>query len=305
MVRFAARTKLPATESDGEVQLVDIARLATVGCRLVRVRVPWTSFVPQPRRVDPSVRERLSAYIAGIRALGIEPHLSLCGRRVPGWFVDDLAFSDERHADRHWSFFVDEVITGVDGEIGGVIPFETPLLAVHDLYAANLRPDNLDVRRFVSAVDCVTLLVRRTATLCGSLAVTCVLDRPALLERGSMHGLSALPDEAAHRFIDMVRDGDGRFTVGVDVSAHPRLSTASPPGYWVDTIADETVRIAESLPSCRFSLIGLPDRDEPDAVTELAAAAVHAATEIGDAGIAIDAVWLGDHTRMPTSAFPQ
>lgn len=303
MPRFAVRTTLPASEADVGRQLVDIARLATVGCRLVRVRVPWASFVPQPGRIDRSIRERLVALVTGIRAVGLDPHVSLCGRRVPGWFIDDLAFSDERCADRHWSFFVDEVIASIDGDIGGVIPFETPLLAVHGLYAASLATDNHDLRRFVSAVDCVTLLVRRTATLCGSIAVTCVIDRAALFEMGGTRGLSALPDEAAHRFIDMVRGSDGRFVVGVDVSAHPRLTASTAPGYWTDTIVNETARIAESLTACSFSLIGIPDREEPDAVAEFTDEAIRAVTEISDIGINVETVWLGDHARMPTEAF--
>jgi hypothetical protein len=303
MARFAIRTTLPTSEVDDQRYLDDITRLASVGCRLARVRIPWSTFVPQPARVDPAVRERLAAFVDGIRAVGVEPHISLCGRKVPGWFVDDHAFTDQRSADQHWSFFVDEVIASLDANVGGVIPFESPLNALRGLHGASLGPDTHDLRRFLSAIECVAFLVQRTISLCGSLTVTCVIDRPSLAKTAETLGLASLPDEAASRLTNTVRDSEGRCVVGVDVSAHPQIGDA--PERWAATMTAETLRIAETLASYRFSLIGVPDRDEPDAVAAYADCAVRAAAELADAGIHIDAVWLGDHLRMPTSVLPQ
>ncbi|MFM9138183.1 MAG: hypothetical protein ACKOQZ_08655, partial [Actinomycetota bacterium] len=237
--RFAARTVLPNSESEAERQLADLARLAAVGCRVARVRVPWATFIPQPGRIDASVRERLAAFVAGLHALGIEPHLALCGRRVPGWFVDDLAFADERRADRHWSTFVDGVLESTTAEVGGIIPFEAPLAMAHQLHGAHLGPDNQEVRRFLAAIECVSLLMRRTATLAGTLDVTYVIDRSALSALGTTAGLAGLPNEAANRLLEMtrdemMRDGNDRRPVGVDVAANRLLVNNSVPARWAD-----------------------------------------------------------------------
>jgi len=76
--------------------------------------------------VDEAVRERLIEFAAGTTSLGIRPHVSLCGRKVPGWFIDDRGFSDDRSADRHWSHFVDEVVASAAEDVADVIPFENP-----------------------------------------------------------------------------------------------------------------------------------------------------------------------------------
>ena len=265
IARFATRATLPTSHEERERRLIDLARLASAGCRDVRLRVPWADFVPKPGRVDEGARERLSEFATGCTALGVQPHVSLCGRNVPGWFVDERSFSDSRSADRHWSHFVDEVLASAADEIAGVIPFEGPFGLLARLESASLDPDNHDPRRFLGTVACIAMLHRRTATLCGALPVT--------------------------------------FTVGVDVSTHPLVASHGETARWADLVVDEAVRTAEELPSGRLSVIGLPEHDNPDAVADVVGAAVRAASEINDAGIHLDTVWLGDHGRTPTEVF--
>lgn len=303
MARFATRATLPPTHDTRERELADLARLASVGCRDVRIRIPWEDFVPRPGHVDEAARERLSEFAGGAASLGLRPHASLCGRRLPGWFIDERAFSDERRADRHWSFFVDEVVASISDCVGGVIPFENPFGLLTRLEEVALNPDNPDMRRFFGAVGCVALLHRRTATLCEPLRVTCVLDRPALLPASQMPVFAALPIEAARALIDMMRDTDGTFTAGIDVSAHPLLASRNESARWADLTFREALNVAGELPSCRISVIGIPDHDEPDAVADFAQAAVGVVSALDEAGVEVDMVWLGDHVRMPSELF--
>jgi len=303
IARFATRATLPTSHEERERRLIDLARLASAGCRDVRLRVPWADFVPKPGRVDEGARERLSEFATGCTALGVQPHVSLCGRNVPGWFVDERSFSDSRSADRHWSHFVDEVLASAADEIAGVIPFEGPFGLLARLESASLDPDNHDPRRFLGTVACIAMLHRRTATLCGALPVTCVLDQSALLVAAQAPDLSQLPGEARRTLVEMLRDADGRFTVGIDVSTHPLVASHGESARWADLVVDEAVRTAEELPSSRLSVIGLPEHDYPDAVADVVEAAVRAASEINDAGIHLDTVWLGDHGRTPTEVF--
>ena len=303
MVRFATRATLPATHDEVERRLADLARLASVGCRDVRLRIPWTDFVSRPGRVDEAVRERLIEFAAGTTSLGIRPHVSLCGHKVPGWFIDDRGFSDDRSADRHWSHFVDEVVASVADDVAGVIPFENPFGLLTRLEGGTLDPDNSDARRFLGAVACIARLHRRTVALCGSLEVTCVLDRCALFSVSQTPDLVSLPTEATRALIAMMRDTEGKFAVGIDVSAHPLLATQTDSARWADLVVDEAVKIAEELPSCRISIIGIPDHDNPDAVADFAQAAVRTVAEVEDAGLRVDTVWLGDHGRTPSELF--
>lgn len=303
MARFATRATLPVTHDEVERRLADLARLASVGCRDVRLRIPWADFVPRPERVDESARERLIEFAAGATSHGVRLHASLCGRKVPGWFIDDRAFSDDRSADRHWSRFVDEVVSSTADDIAGVIPFENPFGLLIRLEGGVLGPDNNDPRRFLGAVACIALLHRRTAALCGRLEVTCVVDRSALLTVPRIPDLAALPAEATRVLIAMMRDTEGKFTVGIDVSAHPLLASQNDSARWADLVISEAVNTAEELPSCRVSIMGIPDHDNPDAVADFAQAAVRAVAEVEDAGIRVDTVWLGDHGRTSNELF--
>ncbi|MCC6225938.1 MAG: family 1 glycosylhydrolase [Microthrixaceae bacterium] len=92
-----------------------------------RLSLPWARIEPRPGRFDQAEVERYRQMLTELADAGILTWACLHHFTVPGWFVDEGGFADERAAGRYWPAWVDRAAQAFGDLIFGWKPINEPV----------------------------------------------------------------------------------------------------------------------------------------------------------------------------------
>ena len=124
----------------------DLALLAGLGTRLVRVTLDWSWLQPKAGAFDGDAVEWYAGLLEHAATLGVGLQFTLLERVVPTWFDNDGGFTDARFAGHWWPRWVEGASERFGDSVAGWAPFDNPFA-----YANRLIPD--DPRRHGELLD--------------------------------------------------------------------------------------------------------------------------------------------------------
>ena len=288
-----------------EVAIADVAALATRGVTALRIRVNWSAVFPAEGRVDARHLDELNEFVARVVAMGVEVWPTLCGNRLPGWFLNEGAFADAKATEKFWPRYVDALAGSLGDIVTGWVPFETPVALLHEGWRVGTRdPGVADEAKFADAFAGLVRSLAATARLLGGARLECGLDvahvgatnevmtvfRDALL-RGRLE----IPGRVA-------RDLAGLEHVfgGVALSFPDRAALASGETLrrWRDDVARRIYAFAERFSPLDVSLLSVPDTTSDTEHGDLFDTIRTLVAEIRDGGTQPRRVWLGDTSAV-------
>jgi beta-glucosidase len=78
------------------------AQLAENGTEVCRFTLDWARVVPRAGRPDGDALEHLEAVVEAAEAAGVSLWLGLHDVSLPGWFLDEGGFADDKARGRFW-----------------------------------------------------------------------------------------------------------------------------------------------------------------------------------------------------------
>lgn len=301
MTRLGVRTTFTPDPARRESALTDIAALSSLGVTGVRMRIGWFELFPTEGRVDGRLVDDLIEFASRVAATGVEVWPTLCGNRLPGWFLNEGAFADPKATDRFWSQYVDTVASAIADVAAGWIPFETPVALLHEGWRTGLRdPGITDEAKFADAFGGIVNALASTARLLGDTPLQLTIDAMhdgatnevvEVFREATLRGRLALPG----RIVREVPGLQGAFNhVGLAFPDRSALASGDALRRWRDHVVRLTYATSE-----RFSPLGVSVTAVPDPATD----AEHAdlfdtvrglSAEVRDGGAELQWVWLGD-----------
>lgn len=131
----------------------DAVLLGEAGIGHVRVVVDWARVQPRSGSFDGGALEAERERIDALVDAGITPWVALHHLSLPGWFVDDGGFGDDRTRTRHWPRFVDTIAELVGDRVGGWFPVIDPVgWAAHGQLWGMAPPGRRDPEAFAKAL---------------------------------------------------------------------------------------------------------------------------------------------------------
>jgi beta-glucosidase len=118
----------------------DVSLLAGAGLRALRLSVDWSRLEPEEGRVDGAEVERWQGLLATARAEGAEVWLGLQHVALPGWFLDEGSFPDDKARSRYWDRHVDRCGEAFGDLVAGWFPIDQPSLWAEAGYRFGRRP---------------------------------------------------------------------------------------------------------------------------------------------------------------------
>lgn len=136
----------PVAPLDLAADLDQLAVLAELGARSIRVTFDWARLEPEPGRRDPAPLEHLREVLAEAARLGIATWGCLHERALPGWFsVDEHGFADDRARGYFWARHVEQVGEELGSLVAGWVPtFEPNRWALQGWLTGQGPPGRLD-----------------------------------------------------------------------------------------------------------------------------------------------------------------
>jgi beta-glucosidase len=101
----------------------DFELFAAHGLSTVTIGIEWARIEPQPGKIDGAAIEHYATILQAARQFGVSTWVSLHHRTVPGWFVDEGGFLDDKNRGYAWPRYVDIVA----GELGALVDAWVPL----------------------------------------------------------------------------------------------------------------------------------------------------------------------------------
>lgn len=288
-----------------ESAIADVAALATRGVTALRVRINWSEVCPTEGRVDAKYVDELTEFVSRVTSMGVEVWPTLCGNRLPGWFLNEGAFADPKATERFWPRYVD-VIAGAIADIAtGWIPFETPVALLHEGWRIGTRdPGMADEAKFADAFGGLVRSLAATARLLAGARIDFGFDvahsgatnevvtvfRDALL-RGRLE----IPGRVA-RDVAGLEHGFG----GVALSFPDRSALASGDALhrWRDDAVQRIYATAERFSPLKVSLLAVPDTVSDAEHADLFDTVRSLVAETRDGGAQLRHVWLGDTSAV-------
>jgi beta-glucosidase len=115
-------------------------RLAENGIEACRFTLDWARVIPRAGRPDGDEMEHLEAVVEAATAAGVGLWLGLHDLSLPGWFLDEGGFADDRARGRFWPAFVDAVAERVGDRVAGWFPLISPFTYARRGYLVGDRP---------------------------------------------------------------------------------------------------------------------------------------------------------------------
>jgi hypothetical protein len=288
-----------------ESAIADIAALATRGVTALRVRVNWADVCPTEGRVDARYIDELTEFVARVAAMGIEVWPTLCGNRLPGWFLNEGAFADPKATERFWPRYVDALAGAIADIATGWVPFETPVAMLHEGWRVGTRdPGVADEAKFADAFGGLVRSLAATARLLAGARIDFGFDvahagatnevvtvfRDALL-RGRLE----IPGRVA-RELPGLDHGFG----GIAMSFPDRTALASGDALrrWRDDVVKRVYATAELFSPMEMSLLAVPDTTTDAEHADLFDTVRSIVAETRDGGVQLRHVWLGDTSTV-------
>lgn len=305
MTAVGVRTTFVSDPVRRESAIADIAALATRGVTALRVRVNWADVCPTEGRVDARYIDELTEFVARVAAMGIEVWPTLCGNRLPGWFLNEGAFADPKATERFWPRYVDALAGAIADIATGWVPFETPVAMLHEGWRVGTRdPGVADEAKFADAFGGLVRSLAATARLLGGARIDFGFDvahagatnevvtvfRDALL-RGRLE----IPGRVA-RELPGLDHGFG----GIAMSFPDRTALASGDALrrWRDDVVKRVYATAELFSPMEMSLLAVPDTTTDAEHADLFDTVRSIVAETRDGGVQLRHVWLGDTSTV-------
>jgi hypothetical protein len=302
---LGVRTTFVSDPVRREAAIADMAALATRGVTSLRVRVNWAMIAPTEGRIDARSLDELAEFVGRIASTGIEVWPTLCGNRLPGWFLNEGAFADAKATERFWPRYVDALAGAIGDVASGWVPFETPVALLHEGWRVGTRdPEITDEAKFADAFGGVVRSLAATARLLGGARVDCGLDvahagatnevitvfRDALL-RGRLE----IPGRIARDIAGLEHGFAGMALSFPDQTA---LTSGDAMRRWRDTVVKQVYSVAEGFSPLDVSILGLPDTATDAQHSDLFDAVRSLVAETRDGGAQLRNVWLGDTSSV-------
>ena len=301
VVRTGFRLTFSDSSEERRRNLDHAATLVASGLTDVRVRVPWNLIFPRRDVADDQHREALLEDATHLRDLGAEVWITLCGRRLPGWFLDDGGFSDAKLTERSWPRYVDTVASDIGDVVTGWIPFESPL-AVALSWRGDASHD--PPARFADAVAGTVMSWVRARRLLQGTTMMLALD---LQHPGTTAQLRDLWIEALQRGTLSVpgrlsREIDGlqhsADIVGLAATDPSAFDSGSGLSQWAERTVRQLFMLTESCSPAPLSLVSLPEPATDAQHEDLVATLRDVTKEATGGGAALVSVFLGDAARV-------
>lgn len=301
MTRLGVRTTFSPDPVRRESALGDLAALATKGVTGVRMRIGWPDLFPTEGRVDGRLVDDLIEFTGRIAATGIEVWPTLCGNRLPGWFLNEGAFADTKATDRFWSKYVDTVASAIADVAAGWIPFETPVALLHEGWRTGVRdPGIADEAKFADAFGGVVNSLAAVARLLAGTPLQLSIDALHLgatnevievLREAVLRGRLALPG----RIVREIAGLQGAFNhVGLAFPDRSSLASGDALRRWRDDVVGLVYATSERFSPLAVSITSIPDTATDAEHADMIEAVRAMAAEVRDGGAELHRVWLGD-----------
>lgn len=301
MTRLGVRTTFSPDPLRRESALGDLAALATKGVTGVRMRIGWSDLFPTEGRVDGRLVDDLIEFTGRIAATGIEVWPTLCGNRLPGWFLNEGAFADTKATDRFWSKYVDTVASAIADVAAGWIPFETPVALLHEGWRTGVRdPGIADEAKFADAFGGVVNSLAAVARLLAGTPLQLSIDALHLgatnevievLREAVLRGRLALPG----RIVREIAGLQGAFNhVGLAFPDRSSLASGDALRRWRDDVVGLVYATSERFSPLAVSITSIPDTATDAEHADMIEAVRAMSAEVRDGGAELHWVWLGD-----------
>jgi beta-glucosidase len=132
-------SSLAASGEGRRPDLDELLLLADRGLTHIRFDIDWASVVPASGRVDRSALDELVQTLEAAQAGGLHAWAVLHDRPLPGWFVDEGSFADDRNR-VWWSRWVELVADAVGDLVAGWMPLAEPVAWATDAYLTGIAP---------------------------------------------------------------------------------------------------------------------------------------------------------------------
>lgn len=301
MTRLGVRTTFSPDPARRESALGDIAALSTLGVAGVRMRIGWAELFPTEGRVDGRLVDDLIEFTGRIAGSGMQVWPTLCGNRLPGWFLNEGAFADTKATDRFWSQYVDTVASAIADVASGWIPFETPVALLHEGWRTGVRdPGIADEAKFADAFGGVVNALAAVARLLGgtplqlsvdALHVGATSEVIEVFREAALRGRLALPGRVVREVAGLQGAYDG---VGLAFPDRSPLASGDSLRRWRDEVVGLVYATSERFSPLAVSITSIPDAATDAEHADIVDAVRGISAEVRDGGAELQWVWLGD-----------
>ena len=305
MTRLGVRTTFVVDPVRREAAIANVAALATRGVTGVRVRINWSDIQPTEGRVDGRRLDELSEFTGRIAAMGIEVWPTLCGNRLPGWFLNEGAFADPKACEKFWPRYVDTLAGAIADAAAGWIPFETPIALLHEGWRVGTRdPGIVDEAKFADAVGGVVRGLASAARLLAGARLDLGLDVAhagatsevvTVFHDAVMRGRLEVPGRVARDVAGLQGTFGG---VGLSFPDRAALASADALRRWRDDVVRRIYANAERFAPLAVSIIALPDTATDAEHADLFDVVRSTTAEVREGGAEPQWVWLGDASAV-------
>ncbi len=280
----------------------DLALLAEHGLHDVRLPVDWASLQPRAGAWDEERAEWYRHVLDAADASGVRVWLALFDRAaaIPGWFLDERGFVDDRATARFWPRWVEAVAEAFGARVSGWFPFDDPVgRAAESAGDDSLRHQEAIVNLLTAWRDSWRILRGGppVATSLGAFGPKVENDWWATVWLHSLHdGVLAVPGRGERELADLDGACD---VVGL------RLAVDGTPIGWERHVGDALHRAAEALPNHQLAIAQLavkgPDADEQGILFQAASSVIaQTGTDIAVAFTPFSHLFTLDRDPRPT-----
>ena len=300
VIRTGFRLTFSPSVEERRRNIVHAATLVAAGLADVRMRVPWDLIFPRRDVADDQHREALIEYVARLCDVGADVWITLCGRKLPGWFLDDGGFSDAKLTERSWPRYVDTLASDIGDLVTGWIPFEAPIATALAWRGTTDEPP----ARFADAVaGIVTSWVRARRLLQGTTLVL-ALDfqhpgaTPSLRQiwlEAIQRGTLTVPGRLSREIDGLQRSAD---IVGLVANDPAAFDPGSGLDRWAQRTLEQLFMLTEACAPAPLSIVSLPEPPTDASHEDLVATVRDLTRESATGGAALTSVFLGDAARV-------
>jgi beta-glucosidase len=159
---WVSQGRLPPSGGNGfDVSFTeDLALLASLGMRSVRLTLDWARIEPENGRIDDAAIEHFRLVLSAARAAGLAVWACLNDGPLPGWFAhDERGWRDPRSRTYFWPRHVDLVGDAFGDLVDGWIPVHEPARWAMRGWLDGTRPPGAvgDSEAFAAALEAVHL----------------------------------------------------------------------------------------------------------------------------------------------------
>lgn len=301
MTLLGVRTAFSPDPTRRESAIAQTASLASAGVAGVRMRVNWSDLVPTEGRVDGRTVDDLVEFTTRIAATGLQIWPTLCGNRLPGWFLNEGAFADPKATDRFWSQYVDTVASAIADFAAGWIPFETPVALLHEGWRTGTRdPGIIDEAKFADAFGGVIAALSSVARLLSGVPLELSIDALhsgatseviEVFREATLRGRLMIPGRIARDVAGL----QGAFNhIGLSFPDRTALASGDELRRWRDRVIGVVYATSERFSPLAVSITAIPDTTTDSEHADLFDTARNISDELRDGGAELDWLWLGD-----------